>query len=368
MTTTQARVLADWVAATGRNLTAVYVTHGHGDHHFGLSVILDRFPGARAVAAPAVVDHMRESVDPQAVASFWARLLPGQIPDRLVVAEPLKDGGFDLEGHDLVVVDLGHTDTDDTTCLYVPDIGLVVAGDAAYNDVHLYLAESDPGRRKAWIAAIDTIEALDPRAVISGHKRAGRADDPHTLEETRQYIRDFDRIEATTTTARDLYDQMLALYPTASTPACCGSRRRPLSHDQAHDNGFAPQRAGSLGHAQRHPFGLFVISTARRIHHSCCFGVFRGGMSPSDASDGVAEAFYRPRGNGRYEPTSATESPWDPKAQHGGPPAALLAQVIDQTVEGPLRMARISLDILGPIPRRRSRSRSLRSNQAGGYT
>jgi len=131
---TQARVLAGWIAATGRNLTTVYVTHGHGDHHFGLSVILDRFPEARAVAAPAVVEHIREAVDPQAVASFWAQLLPGQIPDRLVVAEPLTDGRFDLEGHDLVVVGLGHTNTDDTTCLHVPDIGLVVAGDAVYND------------------------------------------------------------------------------------------------------------------------------------------------------------------------------------------------------------------------------------------
>jgi hypothetical protein len=63
-------------------------------------------------------------------------------------------------------------------------------------------------------------------------------------------------------------------------------------------------------------------------------------------------AYYLPRGNGRYEPTRATESPWDRTAQHGGPPAALLAHVIDQTVEGPLRIGRISVDILGPIPLR----------------
>lgn len=66
----------------------------------------------------------------------------------------------------------------------------------------------------------------------------------------------------------------------------------------------------------------------------------------------VAEAYYLPRGNGRYEPTRATESPWDSNAQHGGPPAALLAWVIDETVEGPLRIGRISVDMLGPIPRR----------------
>src|SRR5580692_6138619 len=65
MTTTQARVLAGWIAATGKNLTTVYVTHGHGDHHFGLSVILDHFPDARAVAAQAVIEYMRKSVDPE---------------------------------------------------------------------------------------------------------------------------------------------------------------------------------------------------------------------------------------------------------------------------------------------------------------
>ena len=64
------------------------------------------------------------------------------------------------------------------------------------------------------------------------------------------------------------------------------------------------------------------------------------------------EAYYLPRGNRRYEPTRATESPWDRTAQHGGPPAALLAHVIDQTVERPLRIGRISVDMLGPIPLR----------------
>ena len=64
------------------------------------------------------------------------------------------------------------------------------------------------------------------------------------------------------------------------------------------------------------------------------------------------QAYYLPRGEGRYEPTRATESPWDREAQHGGPPAALLAHVIDKTVPGLMRIGRISLDFLGPIPLR----------------
>ena len=135
-----------------------------------------------------------------------------------MIAEELTENVIDLEGHNLVVVPLGHTDTDNTTCLHVPSIGLVVAGDAAYNGVHLYLAESNPQTRREWISALDTIESLNPRAVIAGHKRPGNADSPKIIEETRQYIRDFDRLAGTTTTARELYDRMLELYPDRVNP------------------------------------------------------------------------------------------------------------------------------------------------------
>jgi glyoxylase-like metal-dependent hydrolase (beta-lactamase superfamily II) len=218
MTTTQAQVLGRWVAAADKKLTTVYITHGHGDHFFGLSVILDRFPDARALATPAVVELMRDQASPETVESFWVKRFPGQIPQHLVIADALDEPVLDLEGHDLVVVDLGHTDTDHTTCLHVPDVGLVVAGDAAYNDVHLYLAESPPQQRREWIAALDAMEGLDPRFVIAGHKRAGRPDHPRIIEETRQYIRDFDRIAASAATAGELYEQVLAIYPDRVNP------------------------------------------------------------------------------------------------------------------------------------------------------
>jgi hypothetical protein len=100
----------------------------------------------------------------------------------------------------------------------VADVGLVVAGDAAYNDVHLYLAESDPQGRREWIAALDTIDALHPQTVVAGHQRAGRHDGPEIIEETRRYIRDFDHIAETTSAARELYDQVLALHPDRINP------------------------------------------------------------------------------------------------------------------------------------------------------
>ena len=228
ITVAQARALGEWVEAHGKYLTTIYATHGHGDHFFGLGTLLDRFPNARGVATPAVVQRMHQQTEPAFFESFWKAQFPGQLADQLVLAEELTGNVIDLEGHALVVVPLGHTDTDDTTCLHVPSIGLVVAGDAAYNDVHLHLGESNPHTRREWIAALNTIESLHPRAVIAGHKRPGNDDGPRIIEETRQYIRDFDRLVETTTTARELYDQMLSLYPERVNPSRLWSSARAL--------------------------------------------------------------------------------------------------------------------------------------------
>ena len=218
LTVEQAAALVEWVAASGKNLTTIYVTHGHGDHFFGIGAVLNRFPNARAMATPDVVKSMRQQASPDFVSSFWSARYPSQIPERLVIAEELKGNVIQLEGRELVVVELGHTDTDHTTCLHVPSADLVVAGDAAYNEVHLYLAESNAETRREWIAALDTVESLKPRTVIAGHKKPEKSDSPRILEETRQYIRDFDRLAEITTTARELYDEMLQLYPNRANP------------------------------------------------------------------------------------------------------------------------------------------------------
>jgi len=214
ITVEQARALADWVVASGKNLTTIYATHGHGDHFFGTSTVLERFANARFVARPEVIKIMRQQASPESLATFWNPRFPGQISSHLAIAEELTGNVIDLEGHDLVSVPLGFTDTASTTCLHVPSIGLIVAGDAAYNGDHLHLSESpDHQKRQEWNAALDKMESLKPLAVIAGHKRVGNDDSPRIIGETRKYIRDFERLATQTTTARELYDEMLKLYP-----------------------------------------------------------------------------------------------------------------------------------------------------------
>jgi glyoxylase-like metal-dependent hydrolase (beta-lactamase superfamily II) len=218
LTIDQNRALADWIAARRKNLTTIYVTHGHADHFLGLGMVLDRFSGAKAVARPDVIKVMRRQASPESLANFWSPRYPEQIPDRPVIADELRGNVIDLEGRELVAVELGHTDTYHTTCLQAPSVGLVVAGDAAYNDTHLYLAESNAQFRREWIAALDTIESFKPRAVIAGHKKPEKDDNPRIIEETRRYIRDFEGLNEVTTTVRELYDRMLEIYPDRANP------------------------------------------------------------------------------------------------------------------------------------------------------
>src|ERR1700687_4398000 len=214
ITVEQARALANWVVASGKNLTTIYATHGHGDHFFGTSTVLERFPGARFVARPDVIKVMRQQASPESLATYWNPRFPGQISSHLALAEELAGNVINLEGHDLVSVPLGFTDTASTTCLHVPSIGLIVAGDAAYNGDHLHLSESpDQQKRQEWIAALDKMESLKPRAVIAGHKRVGNDDNPRIIGDTRKYILDFEHLAMRATTARELCDEMLKLDP-----------------------------------------------------------------------------------------------------------------------------------------------------------
>lgn len=218
LTTEQSLTLLKWVIASGKNLTAIYITHGHGDHFFGLAPILEHFPTARAVAIPEVVKAMEAQLSPESIDGFWRKRIPDGIPERLLVADPLGENELELEGHKLVPVNTGQTDTACSTSLHVPSIDLIVAGDVVYNGIHPYLAETTALSRLQWISALEKLEALEPKAVVAGHKIPENDDDPRNIGETRKYLRDFDRLDKITNTARDLYDAMLELYPNRANP------------------------------------------------------------------------------------------------------------------------------------------------------
>ncbi|MFF8407714.1 MBL fold metallo-hydrolase [Streptomyces sp. NPDC015684] len=213
LTVDESRRLADWVVAQGKNVTTIFVTHAHGDHFFGAPAVLDRFPQARLVAAADVAAHAAAQWGSAWFDGFWQQRFPDQISDRHLVPEPLPDGRIELEGEELRAIELGHTDTDGTSLLHAPSIGLVIAGDAVYGDVHLYLGEAKAGGAQQWLRALDVLADLRPASVVSGHKRDGDEDSPDDIGRTRRYIEDFTAAAGKANSHTDLYEAMVRLYP-----------------------------------------------------------------------------------------------------------------------------------------------------------
>ena len=74
-------------------------------------------------------------------------------------------------------------------------------------------AESTPEQRKAWIATIDQIAALNPKIVVAGHQAAGAGTEPASLAFMKAYLTSYDEALASSNTASDAEAKLKAQYP-----------------------------------------------------------------------------------------------------------------------------------------------------------
>ena len=211
--------LAQWVAQRGQPLDTIYLTHPHADHFLGLPSLLRAFPNARPVAAADALDAFAGQISPEAM-RVWGSFFPAQLPEQPVVPEALTGRTIAIGGETATVVPVGVTDTEHSSVLHVPALGLVAAGDVVYNRTHMWMAGSTPESRESWRRALDTVAALGAATVIAGHRDPDAPDNDavRQVAESRQYIADFEAALAASRTPDELIERVSARYRDWANP------------------------------------------------------------------------------------------------------------------------------------------------------
>lgn len=135
--------LGDLIERTGKRLTTIYVTHDHADHYLGIGPLLERFPGAKAVTLPHILESMRTTWDAQA--AQWKVMFGDKTVPHGPMPEALEGTTLYVDGSPVHVVPVKQADIRPTSIVHIPAIDVVVAGDAIYNEAFPMLALSTPG-------------------------------------------------------------------------------------------------------------------------------------------------------------------------------------------------------------------------------
>lgn len=205
--------LGDLIERTGKKLTTIYITHDHADHYLGAGPLLKRFPEAKLVALPQVIESMKETMEAQT--GQWHVLFGDTSVAAGPLPEPLEGDTLWVDGSAVRVIEVKQADIHPSSIVHVPEIDLVVAGDAIYNEIHPMLGLATPSEWQDWLETITLIESLQPKMLVAGHRRPDgddRAVDT-MISETRSYIHDFQAAFNTATSIEELVGTMTMKYP-----------------------------------------------------------------------------------------------------------------------------------------------------------
>ncbi len=215
-TLSEGKKVADLIAASKKKLVAIFITHAHPDHSWGVEKILERFPDAPVYSTQTIIDELT-TLNPKKLA-VWKPMLGKAITDAPRMPKPYKQSFFQLEDHPIEIISLKAADSKNAIAFWVPSAKTLVAGDAVFDDAHVWLADADAKHRKTWLASLDKLKALNPEKVIPGHRGPHATENTEAILKTAEYIKDFDKTLAEATSPDDVMLLMNAKHQTLGLP------------------------------------------------------------------------------------------------------------------------------------------------------
>jgi glyoxylase-like metal-dependent hydrolase (beta-lactamase superfamily II) len=208
------RVTAE-ILETGLDLTAIYTTHAHPDHYFGMGHIAEYFPKAKLLALPEVARVINNQFSDKM--DYWGpKIGRNNICTKEVQLESLTENVIWLEGERIEIIPHVMGDLKYNSAVYIPSIKTLYGSDVLFNDAHMFTCEITEDGKQEWLRDIERLRALGAETVIPGHARPGMPFDDSCFTFTRDYLLATEEAIRATHSAAEFYYFMWQRFPKAN--------------------------------------------------------------------------------------------------------------------------------------------------------
>jgi glyoxylase-like metal-dependent hydrolase (beta-lactamase superfamily II) len=207
------RAVVDAIKASGKKLTAIYVSQSDPDYYFSLKPVKEAFSNVKVIAASATVEAIKGNVEKKL--AVWGPQLKENGPQILadVVMPEVFDGKtLTVDGELIEIVEAEALAN--RRYLWVPSLRAVFGGVMVFAGVHVWTADTpSKEQRAAWIADLDKIAARTPAVVVPGHMTPNSPVDLSGVNHTKAYLVAFEEELAKAKDSAALKVAMEARYP-----------------------------------------------------------------------------------------------------------------------------------------------------------
>ena len=183
------RVIAE-ILETRLELKAVFATHLHPDHYWGLGEIERAFPYAKCYMLPEEVPLYADQYQPKL--DDWIDVVgeSNLCRKQCVNLLPLEDRYIELEGERIEVLEHIMGDLKWNSVVWIPSIKTLIGSDVVFNEAHPFTCEISATQRLEWIGELERLEReLQPEVVIPGHQKQGCLLDRSGIKYTIEYLK-----------------------------------------------------------------------------------------------------------------------------------------------------------------------------------